>query len=777
MFGALVTIFGLPIPAIGQPSSLQPKVSLSPSNISFAGTVIGTVGSPRIMTLKNTGKGALQISTITLSGPHSAEFLMTNGCGTLIAPSSVCTISLAFRPSGSGVRSAAVEISGNAGVRVLTLRGTGTLPPQPTLTTSPTSLAFPSQLAGTESAPKSVTVRNSGPGTLRVSGIGIRGDHSKDFIARNTCGAPIEKGASCNITVNFAPTIGGTRIASVEVTSNAGVKAVSLRGVGTEPKKYTVSVAAGAGGQSIPVSAMVGAGGVTSFKLVAAPGYKLAKASGCAGRLDADVFTTGAISAACKVTVVFAPDPPFAGEPKLLRDLEPLFAQTCGPDGVGRSLQHVIPVDFNKDGRNDLAINIWCSPVRSPMDYSGPTPSRVYIFTQNPKGEFIEDTARFFGSLPVNLGGVGEYYATGDYNRDGYTDIVYSIQREDGRRINSPPITQYAFNMALMSRGDGTYIAQQWGSLAWHSQLGLAANRFGEFDIIETSFSQPAQGWRWQGLWDTVPGYEWVSGTGALFLSAQGSGKGSEFAINAANGALMGVEARKLIGDSWVKTSEFGFPSSVVKKICCGNSGETPAAFTSIDGKDYIDSSFGLFCELKRTPSSSPEAIVDFNAQEIVGGYRGQTIVYGQTELIGADKLFSFSVDSSGSLRRNDLIVRNELTQFLEPNRMACQDFNRDGFQDIVIYATPQRRVRKPVVYLNDGRGEFDRVSEAVLPVAPSGANGYNYILEDVDSDGVRDLVYFPIFTNSPGQPIQIRIHRGLRPLAKSDVMGPSTQN
>jgi hypothetical protein len=535
-------------------------------------------------------------------------------------------------------------------------------------------------------------------------------------------------------------------------------------------KKYTVTATAGTGGSVTPASSTVEHGSKTTITLTASTGYKISGATGCGGTLSGNTFTTGAVTATCAVSATFILDTPFSADAKLLSDLEPLFQQVCGDTGLGRSLQNVIVNDFDKDGRKDLLLNIWCSPVTAGTEFTGPTPSRAFIFKQDSAGNFSEKTSDYFGTKPVDLGGVGEYYVMEDFNNDGYKDVIYAVQREDARRINSPPTTQYAFNIALMSRGNGLYDASPWGAAAWHSVLVLAPNTSGQFDVVETSFSQGPQGWRWQGGWATTPGYEWVASQGAQFLSPTVTGRGSEFAISATSGSLLGVEARKYSGDRWVKTGEFGYPASSIQKLCCGNAAPSGAAFVSIDGKDYVDPSFGRFCELKRTPSSQPEVITDLNANEIVGGYKGQLIVYGQTELLGTDKLFSFSVDSAGKLRRNTLTIRNELTLDLEPNGMACPDLNADGYQDILIYATATKRPRLPVIYANDGTGAFDRVKDSALPLAPSSPGFFNYVIEDIDGDGIRDLLYFPI-NGEKGKPIQIRIHRGLRAINKSDVM------
>lgn len=559
-------------------------------------------------------------------------------------------------------------------------------------------------------------------------------------------------------------TISGTNYTTGPITGACSITATFRL------KKYAVTATAGTGGSVTPVSATVEHGSKTTITLTASTGYKISGATGCGGTLSGNTFTTGTVTAACAVSATFILDTPFAADARLLSDLEPLFQQVCGDTGLGRSLQLVVVNDFDKDGRKDLLLNIWCSPVTAGTEFTGSTPSRAFIFKQDSSGNFSEKTSDYFGPAPVDLGGVGEYYVMEDFNSDSYNDVIYAVQREDGRRINNPPTNQYAFNIALMSKGSGLYSASPWGAAAWHSQLVIAPDASGNFDVIETSFSQGPQGWRWQGGWAKTPGYDWVASQGAQFLSPTTAGKGSEFAVSATSGSLLGVEARKYSADGWIKTGEFGYPASTIQKICCGNAAPSGAAFVSIDGKDYIDPSFGMFCELKRTPGSRAEVITNLNANEIVGGYNGQLIVYGQTNLLGTDKLFSFSIDSAGKLQRSTLTIRNELTLDLEPNRMACPDLNADGYQDILMYATATKRPRLPVIYVNDGTGGFDRVKDAALPLAPSSPGFYNYVIEDLDGDGIRDLLYFPI-NGEKGKPIQIRIHRGLRAINKSDGM------
>src|SRR5205823_1547858 len=94
--------------------------------------------------------------------------------------------------------------------------GTGT----PAASLSPTSLSFGNQTVGT-SAAKSITLSNTGTGSLSISGYTITGTNSGDFTQTHTCGASLAAGTSCTISVTFKPTATGSRSAGVAVTDNA----------------------------------------------------------------------------------------------------------------------------------------------------------------------------------------------------------------------------------------------------------------------------------------------------------------------------------------------------------------------------------------------------------------------------------------------------------------------------------------------------------------------------------------------------------------------------
>jgi hypothetical protein len=99
-----------------------------------------------------------------------------------------------------------------------------------TLSTSPTSLTYPSQALNTASNAQTVTVTNTGNATATLSGITITGDFSQT----NTCGTSIAAGTSCTVSVTFKPTASGTRTGNLTVAGNAsnGTSTVALTGTG-----------------------------------------------------------------------------------------------------------------------------------------------------------------------------------------------------------------------------------------------------------------------------------------------------------------------------------------------------------------------------------------------------------------------------------------------------------------------------------------------------------------------------------------------------------------
>ena len=100
---------------------------------------------------------------------------------------------------------------------------------------SSSKLRFSTQVIGTTSATKKVTVANLGSGNLTMNKIYITGPAPGDFAETDTCGATLASSASCTISVTFTPTAKNARNAALAISDSdpASPQAVALSGTGT----------------------------------------------------------------------------------------------------------------------------------------------------------------------------------------------------------------------------------------------------------------------------------------------------------------------------------------------------------------------------------------------------------------------------------------------------------------------------------------------------------------------------------------------------------------
>jgi trimeric autotransporter adhesin len=213
-------------------SGIGTTAKLAPTSLNFGTVATGVTSAAKTVTLTNLGTTTLTITTIAISGTNSGDFSKTaTTCGASLAAGARCTISVDFKPSASGARSAAVSITDNASgsPQQVPLSGIGT-----TAKLSPTSLNFGSVTVGTTSTAKTVTLTNVGTTTLTITGISLTGTNGGDFLQTHTCGSSLASGASCTINVQFKPTAKGTRSAALGVSDSAAgsPQQVTLSGTG-----------------------------------------------------------------------------------------------------------------------------------------------------------------------------------------------------------------------------------------------------------------------------------------------------------------------------------------------------------------------------------------------------------------------------------------------------------------------------------------------------------------------------------------------------------------
>ena len=214
-------------------NSLKPQVGLKPSSVNF-GTVHLSSTHSQIITVTNIGSATLMFKSVSLTeapgNPDSFTFL--NSCGSTLAPTKSCTITIGFSANKIGSSSATLNIADNAPGSPQHVSISATVI-NPRASLSPQSLNF-GTLKVDSSTTKNVTLTNNGTTTLDIISIAITGADQGDFSQTNACPSSLNAGDKCTISVTFDPQATGARSAGLTVTDNAlaGSETVSLSGTG-----------------------------------------------------------------------------------------------------------------------------------------------------------------------------------------------------------------------------------------------------------------------------------------------------------------------------------------------------------------------------------------------------------------------------------------------------------------------------------------------------------------------------------------------------------------
>ena len=219
------------------------QLSISPVSNDFGTVGVGGQSGFATFTVSNTGGTPTGVPTVTLGGSAPGQFNSVNNCSAAIAPLGTCTIMVQFKPTQTGLQSASITVVAAPGGTVsASVFGEGGQPAQ--LAVLPSSLAFTGTIGDT-SPTQSFTVQNQGNSTTGTITITPGGANPGDFTESDTCGT-LAAGATCTVTIAFAPTLVGSRAATMAVSASPGGSAtVALTGIAV-PRLEIISVGGGA---------------------------------------------------------------------------------------------------------------------------------------------------------------------------------------------------------------------------------------------------------------------------------------------------------------------------------------------------------------------------------------------------------------------------------------------------------------------------------------------------------------------------------------------------
>jgi len=112
----------LTLTGVGAAAAAKP--SLAPTSLTLAPQAVGTASAPQTITLANTGKVALGVTSIKMTGTDAGDYAVANNCGGSVAAAGSCTITLTFKPTATGTRTASVSVETSTGTPTLAVTGT-----------------------------------------------------------------------------------------------------------------------------------------------------------------------------------------------------------------------------------------------------------------------------------------------------------------------------------------------------------------------------------------------------------------------------------------------------------------------------------------------------------------------------------------------------------------------------------------------------------------------------------------------------------------------------
>ena len=200
-----------------------PAIAATPGKLDFGAVFVGgALALPLV--LANNGTGALTISAFGLVGPDVGQFALDPvTLPIVLAPGGTTTAHLVYEPSAIASHTATLVVTSNdpsnASLQV-PLDGTGV---SPTVAVSPSSIDFGGQLVGRTSAPRQVTIHNTGTGTLLVTSLAIAGAQADLFQLAQPPQLPakIPASGSLVLSVTVAPTVIGADAAQLAIETDS----------------------------------------------------------------------------------------------------------------------------------------------------------------------------------------------------------------------------------------------------------------------------------------------------------------------------------------------------------------------------------------------------------------------------------------------------------------------------------------------------------------------------------------------------------------------------
>ena len=223
------------IVALSGSGSSTGATSVSPSGLTWAAVAVGNKSGQKTVTVTNGNGAAITISSISFSGANPGDFsVFSKTCDATLAPATSCSLNILFGPTGTGTRTATLNLadSDTNSPQTVSVSGLGT---SGVVAAAPGSLSFGSAALGTSTAAQSIVLSNGNTSPITISSVAIGGVNASDFVlAANTCGSTLSVNGSCSASIYFRPSAAGARSAILTFADSAtgSPQRVVLSGIG-----------------------------------------------------------------------------------------------------------------------------------------------------------------------------------------------------------------------------------------------------------------------------------------------------------------------------------------------------------------------------------------------------------------------------------------------------------------------------------------------------------------------------------------------------------------
>jgi hypothetical protein len=227
------------VPLTGTGDTTVPTVTLSPGALNFVSQAVGTTSSA-IVTLTNPGAGTVTAPTISVTGTNAGDFSQVNTCSSELLAGTSCQVTVTFKPTTVGSRSASLNISDNASGSPQSVALTGSGPDF--YATLPNPLSLTIAAGQTANYTFEVTPLGGFSQTVALTCVGVPPQ------SKCTLPASITLNGSANMTVVASVTTTAASVAMNRHTFSSKGRwlasglfglplIVSLAGVGVRPRR------------------------------------------------------------------------------------------------------------------------------------------------------------------------------------------------------------------------------------------------------------------------------------------------------------------------------------------------------------------------------------------------------------------------------------------------------------------------------------------------------------------------------------------------------------